>query len=816
MNDDASSSILDLFSSLFSNLRFECMAIVTFLVLVATSPGYADPVQRSAVFELDIHDVNIAQSLLDLAEKTKCDIVFSDNNETLKPAPALIGSYTLAEAVSILLANTALIYSIHGDQIRVKQPGVYILPRITVHSYLQKDFTGIQVDNEGLNALPRHILPLSIQTVSEDYFDRVESKDISDVLAYMSGVEYFESFFDAYPQFYSRGQKAPFGINGKLQRTAPMLLDQAVIERIDVLQGPSMNYITPGGMINFVLKKPTPINRFVLKASSGSYDFYRTEFDLNYAPKKSDKFSSRFIMSVEDQKGIKSFDYHSSETILSSIKVEGDRDDALTMQLYYRSEADYPDTLSLHRDMLGVDLPQNRTLGFPWADTQLADKFFSGDYSLLWGGAEFSLSVNWRDFEVKTWKNNMTNVLNIDGDVLPLLIVQEGKTNSYSIDSAIEYAYTLASTDFLTRVTVDYQNYLQSVPIFRKQPFEQIFNVFNPHYTISRPSKPERVGGYSVSGDVYGLSLSNNIYLSEWFTLYSELRYEILQFGGRNTDLNFGIDKKVDGGYEGVTTQLGINTQWNDTLSSHVSYTDLFSHQPVPDASKLNDILNSDTTADFVSPIEIQQWEFSLKKQWLEDRVDGNVTVYRLKRSNIQTFNIDDTFTPLNAKARDQKAFGVTFNVLGQVSKNLSLVANVNYNDSYITTESPQLLGVDFFSIPSEKNRRLRNTAKNTANLWLYFNRLPRALKNIEIGVGVQYIGDRYADNTNRYDLPAYTTVDTVFRYVGIDNIKFSLSIKNIYDRRYYASTLGEGSVPPVEEGDPRSVYFNVKWYLDY
>ncbi len=792
--------------------------LFSFLVnVIMTSQGYAEDTLQDTIFTLDIQSENIAQSLLYLAEQTQSDIIFSNDDATLKSAPSLVGRYTLTEAMSILLANTALIYSIHGEQIRVTRPGTYILPRVTVHSYLQKDFTGIQVDNDGLKAFPQHILPLSIQTVSEDYFDRVESKDVSDTLAYMSGVEYFESFFDAYPQFYSRGQKAPFGINGKLQRTAPMLLDQAVIERIDVLQGPSMNYITPGGMINFVLKKPTPINRLALKASSGSYDFYRTEIDLNYAPKVRDTFSSRFIISLEDQKGIKSFDYHSSEMVLSSFKVTGDRDDTLTIQVYYRSEEDYPDTLTLHRDMLGVSLPQSRTLGFPWAYTHLSDQFFSADYSLLLGGnTDFSFSVNGRDFEVKTWKNNMTNVLNVDGDVLPLMTVQEGKTNSFSIDSAIEHAYTFASTDLLTRITVDYQNYLQSVPIFRKQPLGQLFNVFNPSYAIPRPPKPDRVGGYTVSGDVYGLSLSNNFYLNEAFTLYSEFRYEILQFGGRNTDLSFGIDKKVDGGYKGVTTQLGINTQWGDTLSSHVSYTDIFSHQPVPDVSKLNNIFNPDTTADFVSPIEIQQWEFSLKKQWLEERLDGNITAYHLKRSNIQTFNIDETFTPVNAKARDQKASGVTFNVVGQVSKNISLVANTTYNDSYITTESPQLLGVDLFSVPSDKNRRLRNTAKNTANLWLYLSHLPRLFKNIEIGVGVQYIGDRYADNTNRFQLPAYTTVDTVFRYKGIDNIKLSFNIKNLTDRRYYASTLGEGGVPPVEEGDPRQVFLNAKFYLDY
>ncbi len=806
-------------------------SFICLFVALSSSYGYTETSSRGTVFELNIDDDTIAQSLLTLAHQTQHNLVFFNNPETQKPAPPLVGPFTLTEALSILLAHTTLNYAVVGNEIKIKPSHIDILPRVTVHSYLQSDLANIQLDNDGLSDYPHHHLPLSIQSANEDYFDMIESKDMAEIIAYLSGIEYFEPFFGAHPQFYSRGQQTPIGIDGKLHRRTSLLLDKSVVERVDIIQGPSFNYLAPGGLINIVLKKPTFDNTLTVKASAGSYDYYRAEMDLNFSPSSTAKtpgassndsgtFGGRAILSVEDQKGIKPFDYRQTQVAATSLKFTGKHDDMLNVQLYYQREDEYPETLTLHEDILGTQLPRDRTLGLPWAEATYVDQFLSADYARPFAdNLDVTFGLNWRNSETATWLTNMTNLQNNNGDILPSIIFYEGiKDIFYGVDAAIEYAHTIHGKEMLTRISSDYQHYLQHSPNYGIQSTTELFNAFSPNYTIAQPQKPEQIGEYTLTGDVYALALSNNLYLTNDVTLYGDIRYEIMRFGGRFADANFGIEWYPSGKYEELTAQLGANKAFNTTLSAHLSYTESFSHQPIPDATMVSNAFNAN--AEFVDPIENHQWELSLKKQWLNARLSSNITAYHLVRSNIQTFNINESFVVINEHARDQKSRGVTISAIGRATNNFWLVANASYNDSYITTETPQALSVYFFTSPSDRNYRLRNTAMKTANLWLHVDHLPGIFEHVEFGIGVQHFGKRYADDINRFPMESYNVIDTVLRYTGMKHLELSLNIKNLNDRRYYVSGLGDaiqlGDAPQIEEGAPRSIFLNLKSDINF
>jgi iron complex outermembrane receptor protein len=76
------------------------------------------------------------------------------------------------------------------------------------------------------------------------------------------------------------------------------------MEQIQVLKGPaSVNFgqVQPGGIVNLVTKRPQAESFARGSLSYGSYNFKQGSFDLNYAPKHSEKGAFRLTGRVADQ-----------------------------------------------------------------------------------------------------------------------------------------------------------------------------------------------------------------------------------------------------------------------------------------------------------------------------------------------------------------------------------------------------------------------------------------------------------------------------------------------------------------------------------
>lgn len=792
-------------------------------VFFGAGKGHSEtPPQNNQTFNLNIHENSVYDALLTLAKVTQHEIIIGHDIFFGAAKSQIAGRTTLAQALQQLLHNTPYTFTINQKQIRIHTPSLPAiqLTKITVHGYLQNSVDGILHENNTLEAYPLHHLPLSIQSTTNDYIEAIEAKNTEDIVAYLNGIEYFEPSFGAHPLFYSRGIPTPFGIDGKFHRRTSILLDNAVLERIDLIQGPSMNYAEPGGLLNFVTKRPTPNSQVEWKLSAGSYDYYRGELDVNFSPADNRLFSSRLILAAEDQKHIKDFAYTKKHVVAPSLKFDFSENRSLLFSGYYQDEKEYPETLTFHENIFGVDLPRERTLGLPWAFSHSVDAYITTEYHQpnFYGGY-FNVGLNWRETETSTWITNMTTPVNTQGDILPLFVYYEGvRDRFYGIDLAFEKPVTIANIDITSRIGIDYQGYLQTVPNFGFQSPNQLFNIFTPNYDIPEPPKPRQIGEYTLDGDVYGLFLSNSFVFSDSTTLYSEFRYENMAFDGVFRDELAAVDWQPSGHYKELTSQIGLNYSFNDTQSIHIAYTDSFSHQPIPNADAVLDVMNEN--AAFVPPIKNKQIEAAYKHLWLDGKLTGSVTAYKLVSSRIQTFSLDENLTPVNGAARNQESKGLNLNLNGRFNTHMNILANANYNDNFITTQNVSAISVYFFSAPSDENHRLRNTAKTSANLWINIKRLPGILKNFEFNIGAQYFGKRYADNQNEYELPAYSVWDAVIRYTAFEQFVVSLNIQNVTNRDYYAAGLGEalqiGDAIQIEEGEPRRIFLNIKSRFDF
>ncbi len=795
-----------------------------FVLLIASLFGILSPLAYpvvqapSTTIKLNLTAQSLQKALIALASQTELEILFTKGAVATHNVQALIGEFTLEHALNILLDGSGLRYTLEKNQIRIIKTKAksHALPKITVTAYLKDDQDRISYGDDSQQQFPLFQLPLSIQSISEKQIEDAQSRTIDDAISYINGIEYFDRSGGTAPQYYSRGIITPFSIDGKFYRRTLLAFDPGLLERIDLIQGPSANYMNPGGMLNFVTKKPKLGNRYDVSFTGASDDFFRTELDINTSSNGERKKALRLIGIAEQANHTKDFASHKKYALSSSFAYEFQNDAQLLLALVHQNEERYPTTFTYHKSVLGESLPRDFTLGYPWAESIRSDVFYSAEITnLRLADWMTSSGINYNNSELDSTMAAIGTPIDNFGNA-PVLYFHnpDATTKTYGLDTAAEKELSFFDITGLIRFGIDYQFFDQVSPTHASTPLPALdgnpftpflfFNVNDPNYDYPKPPPSPRIGSYKQLTDFYSLHVSQNYYLTDSFAVYADIRYEDMQFDGELIDLIAPRTWKLKGHYQETTPKIGLNITLSDSLSSHLSYTESFTFQAAADPRDIT--ATGTSSSEFVSPIENIQYEYALKKRWLDGRLQNNLVFYKIYRSRIQAFIPPTEETPaLTLPTPDQQSKGVNFELSGWATEDLNIIANVSYNDSNI---------VDEITLLNNPDNRAYASAKIIANTWLNYHFRSGLLKNTEISLGVKHIGDRYGDNANTFKLPAYTVADTFICYSGIENFTFKLALRNMFDKYYYKSSLG--AINLVEEGDPRTISLTVQSSLDF
>lgn len=781
-------------------------------------------------FHLNIPSSSLHDSLIELAAQIQYEILFGVESVPKIKSIKLQGEFTVDKALEKLLDSSNLHYTLSNQQIRIFQPRLKSthLPTVTVFGYLRSANLRISHNETSQDSFPLHQIPLSIQSISRDHMDDVQAFDIKDALTYANGIEYFSLAGGINPKYYSRGIETPFSIDGKYYRRTILVLDPSVVERIDLIQGPSISFLEPGGLINFVTKKPKKSRHRELTFTTGSDDLYRTEMDINIS--NTHNKSLRIIATVQKKNHIKKFAFNNKVVLASSASFEFSNKTHLLLSSYYKTEEKYPNTQTYHESVLNKRLPREQTMGAPWAKSTIRDSFIAADLT----NVQFSSwlvngGINWN---ISDTNNTFTSVLDnvsAEGNAALIQLNVKGIVNkAYGFDIAAERKAFLFKHPILLRFGLDYQHYNQHNPIYGQVQFIGKFNIYQPNYDFKQPKRPEQSGVLDQINDFTGLFFAQSFYLPHNITLHSDFRYEIMKIDG---ELEDQIPNVITGEittthwkstkqYRELTPQLGLNLPLYDSLSTHISYSESFSYQTTFLANKISDANIFET--HYVSPIRNQQVELSLKKTWRNEHLFGNLTLYHLKRSNIITLNKKSAPTIQespsnnqtlfeNTPASDETSEGLSISLSGQISSKLNIISNINYNHNTTSTQQAAgSIGGLSFSTPANKtNNRAQATAQLNANAWLNYDIQFKPFRDFKFGFGIKYVGKKYGDRENNFTLPAYTKFDTFITYNRWKSLSLGFSIRNITDKYYYESSLGKAFL--IEEGDFRSFYLTVK-----
>ena len=158
-----------------------------------------------------------------------------------------------------------------------------------------------------------------------------------------------------------------------------------------------------------------------------------------------------------------------------------------------------------------------------------------------------------------------------------------------------------------------------------------------------------------------------------------------------------------------------------------------------------------------------------------------------MERTRVVRFVVDDCDGGSNG---GQRSRGVEATSNFKVTSHWTVSANAAYTDS-----AYEDFGVDTGNQPAD-------IPKWTANLWTSvrdIGGLP-----LEIGGGVRYIGDRFANTDNTVRLLNYTLLDAYTSYQIMPNVLVSARVRNLTDKAY-AQWADIYYPPEVMLGEPRS-----------
>ncbi len=173
-----------------------------------------------------------------------------------------------------------------------------------------------------------------------------------------------------------------------------------------------------------------------------------------------------------------------------------------------------------------------------------------------------------------------------------------------------------------------------------------------------------------------------------------------------------------------------------------------------------------------------KEGEVGLKQDLPRSYGELTLALYDISVNNILTANVGNGATPAASSDNgQQKSHGVEFS---SILHPLPLV-DVNFNTAYTYAR------FGYFSDPNTGLVDTGNTPADvpatTSNLWADLRRIGSV--PLEVGAGLRFVGQRYADNANHISLDNYATLDLYATYHLKEKFDFSARGRNLTNKAY-------------------------------
>ena len=699
-------------------------------------------------------------------------------------------NHKIFKSLILLALCTTIVPVVHANE------HVFSLPMFNVYGDRYK------IRSRLANKIPtaEKYTPATVNTVDEEELEKKNARTIQDALSDETGLigNYRGDIpFQNYAKI--RGielDSSDLLVDGMRAFSTQMQIFTPEIfgmEKVEVLRGPNSTFQgsgSGGGVINMQLKSPKHKDYATGEIRIGTKNEKTITFDINRTNKNNES-AMRFVglLSKKDL----FFDQSSNTRIYFAPSFEKQTEkDRFTIKPFY--QYDYVDGSKDQPQIklkgnpkdftdpdTGVDLTINK--GHPLYGL-IPDRKFIGVkgwdkyYLKQWGintewehkfeeNISFVQSLSARKTTVlsqqtRGWPNEDFSRVMRDGVAFKL----EG--NSFAADQYFKFHKdtSKASRDTILGVTYNYEHTYQSdlqCYRFNYLPFDKLPDYMSGKEKWTETWNPWEDQDFDVKevwGREYGIYASHTEHVGKWH-LSGGIRRGL--FKQHNGDESLPLqDIKL----YATTGQIGAVYEWTDEWLPYIHWDHGF---------RPNYIWDKEHNA--IPPTTSTEWEGGVRYESRDGKTKGSISTFNLKQHNVPSLvlapSVEDSYAEPIGKVCSK---GIDFKYEKQINPTWNISASYSFLIAKILEDqNPENIGKSMAESP--KHMLTIQTEKilseNEKGKWI-------------VNAGVRYRGSS-SDQSNKVILGGATVYDLGLTYER-KNDKFSLQVKNLFDKKYFVS----------------------------
>ncbi|WP_234908129.1 TonB-dependent siderophore receptor, partial [Ensifer canadensis] len=585
----------------------------------------------------------------------------------------------------------------------------------------------------------------SVSVITHDEIEAQGAQTVGQALNYTPGV--LGQPFGTDPRFDAPiirgfdGRQVQF-LNGlRMMRTAGAPAFEIYgLENIDVLRGPaSVMYGqgNPGGIINMISKKPVFENFGEVGVQGGSYETIGGFFDFGGTLGEQSDFAFRLTgLGKNAAAQVDELD-NDRYFIAPALTWQPDEDTKLT--ILASVQHDNPSTPS--------GLPPQYTLNA--TDFRLPRDFYVGNESfdrssrtLANLGYEFEhrLSESWifrqsfrySDFNWDYQSLGMSTLgLAADGRTLRRnATFQDEALNTVNIDNNLQGEFSTGDVDHTLLFGLDYRHFgnnvrtrfYQATPLDVRSPsYGEPIRLIAPTLDTTVDSELSQLGVY----------VQDELALGGWRATLG-FRQDWTSSAGTSLNGLTRVSRPLDQDDHELAGRAGLSYIFDNGIAPYVSY-----------SSSFEPVIGARPDGRPFEPTSGEQVELGVKYEPTDWNGFFTAAAYDLKQKNVLR-----TIAGISSQIGEVNVRGLELEAVASITQGLDLRASYTYTDARIAS------GAD-------DGNRVENVPEHMASLWAnYTFQEGTALEGLGIGAGVRYVGQRYGNSANTFNLDSVVLAD--------------------------------------------------------
>lgn len=582
-----------------------------------------------------------------------------------------------------------------------------------------------------------------------------------------------------------RGFASTNGMRNGLNTSAIMPLNPAILERVEVLRGPSATLYGSsrntsfGGVFNYVTKKPYERFGGEVSFTTGSYQFNRVTADLNSPLNKSNTALFRINIagqsegSFQDQGYAKnlvvapSFSYKVNEKLSFLIDVD------ITRSAYTTTAFNMGD-LSKVKARNFRDLPLNYKRSFINNGIDLDVGLYN-----VQGQMEYKINKNWKTqtnylYSHGFYKHLLWTTLSMITDSTLIRTLRNQTPETFG---NIQFQQNLMGDfkigPFRNRMVVGIDYNQNTNALYRATLRLDTININKAvkDITVDKINELSTKQGFvatTYKGESYSAYISDVLNITPALLVMASLRLDRFATKG-NYSPGTGLYRPIEK-YQQVTLspKLGVVYQpLKDRIALFANYMNGFVN--------LGPVTQPDNTTLNLKPQMGNQWEVGAKLDLIQKKLNATVSYYDIAVTNATRTEVINS---LNFTVQDgtQRSKGYELELIATPLPGMNIIAGYAHNENTYTKASKSLEGKMVVASP-----------KDVANIWVSYYLPKGKAQGLGCGLGANYVADSWFEASNTFVLPSYTLLNATLFY---DRPKYRIALKgnNLLNQQYWNS----------------------------